>query len=104
MARYKIIRIYEVAGKDQIEATNRMMEALTLGVERHYHVMDYVKAADDPASKGKKISLAPPKGWMATFLEQLLGRSSDAGEWKTPKIYKGKSQHELEAEGLESER
>ena len=75
MATYKIIRIYEVPGKDQIEATNRMMEALMLGVERHYHVMDYVKASDDPSSKGKKVNLDPPKGWLATFMDQLLGRS-----------------------------
>lgn len=75
MATYKIIRIYEVPGKDQIEATNRMMEALMLRVERHYHVMDYVRAPEDPAGKGKKISLEPPKGWLAAFMDQLLGRS-----------------------------
>jgi hypothetical protein len=75
MALYKIIRIYEVPGKDQIEATNRMMEALMLRVERHYHVMDYVKSSEDAAAKGKKISLEPPKGWLAAFMDQLLGRS-----------------------------
>ena len=87
---YKIIRIYEVPGKDQVEATNRMMEALTLRVERDYHVMDYIKSPDDPAGKGKKVSLEPPKGWMATFLDQLLGRSEKAPvKWHTPKIYTG---------------
>lgn len=75
MATYKIIRIYEVPGEDQTEATNRMMEALMLRVERHYHVMDYVKSPDDPAGKGKKINLDPPKGWMTTFMDQLLGRA-----------------------------
>lgn len=75
MATYKIIRIYEVPGEDQTEATNHMMEALMLRVERHYHVMDYVKSPDDPAGKGKKINLDPPKGWMTTFMDQLLGRA-----------------------------
>jgi hypothetical protein len=75
MATYKIIRIYEVPGEDQIEATNRMMEALMLRVERHYHVMDYVKSPEDGPNKGKKVILDPPKGWLATFMDQLLGRS-----------------------------
>jgi hypothetical protein len=52
-----------------------MMEALTLKVERDYHVMDYVKSPADPAGKGKRINLDPPKGWLATFMDQLLGRS-----------------------------
>jgi len=75
MATFKIIRVYEVPGEDQVQATNRMMEALMLRVERHYHVMDYVRLSDDPAGKGTKISLEPPKGWLAAFMDQLLGRS-----------------------------
>jgi hypothetical protein len=75
MATYKIIRIYEVPGEDQTEATNRMMEALMLRVERHYHVMDYVKSPEDGPNKGKKIILDPPKGWLATFMDQLLGKA-----------------------------
>jgi len=74
MASFKILRIYEVPGKDQVEATNRMMEALTLGVEGDYHVSDYVKPAEDKQAKSQRVSLRPPKGWGATLLEQLLGR------------------------------
>jgi hypothetical protein len=52
MAVYRIIRIYDVPADNQIEATNRMMEAIILHVERDYHVMDYVKTPDDPKGKG----------------------------------------------------
>ena len=98
MARYKIIRIYEVPAKDQIEATNRMLEALTLGVERHYHVMDYVKTPDDPKGKGWPIDLTPPKGWLSSILEELASQITGKSVWKKPKLYMGKSEHELAAE------
>jgi len=74
MAGFKILRLYEVPGKDQVEATNRMMAALELGVERDYHVSDYVKPADDKQAKSERVSLKPPKGWGTTLLDQLLGR------------------------------
>jgi hypothetical protein len=73
---YKIIRIYQVPAKDQIEATNRMMQAIALRVERDFHVMDYIKSPDDGLSKGTKANLEPPKGWVAGFLEQLFGTAS----------------------------
>jgi hypothetical protein len=63
MATYRIIRIYDVPADNQIQATNRMMEAIVLHVERDYHVMDYVKAPDDPKGKGWPVDLTPPKGW-----------------------------------------
>lgn len=74
MPRFKILRIYEVPGNDQAEATDRLMQALTLGVEADYHVSDYVKSAEDKQARSQRISLKPPKGWATTFLEQLLGR------------------------------
>jgi hypothetical protein len=74
MPIYKIMRIYEVPGKDQVQATNRMMEALALGVESDYHLTDYIKKPDDPRGKGEKLNLKPPKGWGTTFLDQILGR------------------------------
>ena len=73
MAIYKIMRIYEVPAGSPIEATNRMMEALVLHVERDYHVTDYVKTPEDPDGKGHRVSLDPPKGWMTLLMEQLLG-------------------------------
>jgi hypothetical protein len=88
MAIYRIIRIYDVPADNRIEATNRMMEAIILHVERDYHVMDYVKAPEDPKGKGRPINLTPPKGWLKLLMEELLTQITGTG-WKTPKIYKG---------------
>ncbi|GAA5154438.1 hypothetical protein GCM10023321_26250 [Pseudonocardia eucalypti] len=74
MPKFKILRIYEVPGKDQTEASDRMMAALELGVERDYHMSDYIKPADDKLAKSQRVSLKPPKGWGALILDQLLGR------------------------------
>jgi hypothetical protein len=75
MTWYRIYRVYEVPGRNRIEATERMMEAIALGVERDYHVNDLVRVVGDPPNKSDKVSLDPPKGWLAAFLDQLLGRS-----------------------------
>ncbi len=72
MATYRIIRIYDIPADDPYQATNRMIEALVLHVERDYHVMDYVKAPDDPKGKGWPVDLTPPKGWLASMLEELV--------------------------------
>ena len=77
MPIFKIMRIYEVPGDDQIEATNRMMEALMLGVESDWHVTDYIKSPEDPKGKGSRVNLKPPKGWMTLVIDQLLGRHRD---------------------------
>ena len=74
MALYKIIRVYGVPGKNRIEATNRMMEALALGVDSDFHMMDYIKEPENPTDKGSKVNLTPPKGWVIAFLDQLMGR------------------------------
>ena len=71
MAIYKIVRVYEVPGDNQIEASNRMMEALLLRVERDYNVADYVKAPDDAQGKGHKVDLTPPRGWFQLLVEEL---------------------------------
>jgi hypothetical protein len=71
MAIYKIMRIYEVPAESQLEATNRMMEALVLHVERDFHVIDYVKTPEDADGKGHKIDLNPPKGWLSLLLQEL---------------------------------
>jgi hypothetical protein len=98
MAIYRIIRIYDVPADNQIEATNRMMEAIILHVERDYHVMDYVKTPDDPKGKGWPIDLTPPKGWLSSILEELASQITGKPVWKKPKLYMGKSEHELAAE------
>jgi hypothetical protein len=44
-----------------------MMEALELGVERDYHLMDYIKSAEDKTSQG-----------------ELAVRQSSSGYWRSP--------------------
>jgi hypothetical protein len=95
MAIYKIMRIYEVPAENQLEATNHMMEALVLHVERDYHVTDYVKTPEDPSGKGHKIDLNPPKGWLRLLLRELAVQLTGR-QWAKPKVYKGKSMHEQE--------
>ena len=75
MARYKIMRIYEVPGDSRIEATDRMMKALALHVESDFHVMDYIKAPEDAAGKGQKVNLKPSKEWLTIVMDQLTGRA-----------------------------
>ncbi len=71
MAVYTIIRIYEVPGKNQIEATDHMMEALALHVEKDYHVKDIIRAPGDKPGQGKPVDLRPPAGWLTLIREQL---------------------------------
>jgi hypothetical protein len=50
MALYTIIRVYEVSADNQQQATDRMMEALALHVERDYQSrMSSVCLARNPA-------------------------------------------------------
>ena len=37
----------------QIQATDRMLEALMLGVEKDYHVKDIIRAPGDKPGQGK---------------------------------------------------
>ncbi len=98
MAVYRIIRVYDVPAETQIEATDRMMEAILLHVERDYHVMDYVNTPDDPKGKGRPIDLTPPKGWlkilMGELVTQITGRTTTQPKWTKPKVYKGKTEVE----------
>ncbi len=71
MAVYTITRIYEVPAENQIEATDHMMEALGLHVEKHFHVKDIIRAPDEKPGQGKPVDLHPPKGWLTLFKEQL---------------------------------
>ncbi len=94
MATYRIIRIYDVPADSQIQATDRMMEAILLHVERDYHVMDYVKTPDDTKGKGRPIDLTPAKGWlkilMGELVTQITGRPTKQ-KWTKPAVYKGKT-------------
>ena len=75
---FTIMRIYEIPADDQIEATNRMLEALEFGIEKDYHVRDIVKKTDDDTSYFKPVDLTVPAKQPATmvtiFRRQLFGK------------------------------
>ena len=74
MAKYTIIRVYEVPADNRQQATDRMMEALLLHVERDFHVKDILRDPDAKPGQGKEVKLGPPVGWLALVLQQLRGK------------------------------
>ena len=73
MAVYTIIRVYEVPAETRQEATDRMLEALVLHVERDFHVKDIIREPGQKPGQGKAVSLKPPAGWLSLLLRQLTG-------------------------------
>jgi hypothetical protein len=73
MALYTIIRVYEVPADNQQQATDRMIEALTLHVERDYHVKDVIRVPGSKPGQGIKVDLKPPAGWLSLIVRQLSG-------------------------------
>jgi hypothetical protein len=71
MALYTIIRVYEIPAENRIEATERMLEALSLQVERDFHVKDYLREPGEGTGKGKPVDLRPATGWLTLIREQL---------------------------------
>jgi hypothetical protein len=76
MAVWKIIRIYEVPGETEIQATDRMAEALVLHVDKDFHIADYIREAENKEAKSQQVDLTPPPGWLAILRSQLLGESA----------------------------
>ena len=75
MAKYTIIRLYEVPADNQYQATDRMMEALALHVEKDFHVKDIIRAPGAKPGEGKAVDLKRPAGWMTLLKKQLTGKS-----------------------------
>ena len=75
MAIYTIIRIYEVPADNQIEATDRMIEAVTLHKELFFHKKDIIRAPEAKPGEGKRVSLEPPAGWLSLIKRQLSGKT-----------------------------
>jgi hypothetical protein len=75
MALYSIIRVYEVQADTQQQATDRMIEALTLHVEWDYHVKDVIRAPGAKPGQGKPVVLKPPAGWLSLIAQQLTGKA-----------------------------
>jgi hypothetical protein len=74
MAVYTIIRVYEVPADTQQQATDRMIEALTLHVERDFHKKDIIREPGSKPGQGKRIDLKPPAGWLSLIARQLTGQ------------------------------
>jgi hypothetical protein len=74
MALYTIIRVYEVPADTQQQATDRMIEALTLHVERDFHKKDIIREPGSKPGQGKRIDLKPPAGWLSLLTRQLTGK------------------------------
>ena len=68
MAKYTIIRVYEVPAKNRIEATDRMLEALAFHVEKDFHVKVTIR---EPATKPEQ---GKPAGWLTLIMRQLTGK------------------------------
>ena len=75
MAKYTIIRIYEVPADNQQQATDRMMEAIALHVEQQFHVKDIIREPGAKPGQGTVVDLRPPAGWMTLLKQQLSGKS-----------------------------
>ncbi len=56
MAKYTIIRVYEVPAESQQQTTDRMLEALVLHVERDFHVKDVIRDPGAKPGQGKEIN------------------------------------------------
>ncbi|WP_405789487.1 hypothetical protein [Streptomyces sp. NBC_01367] len=65
---YTIIRVYRVVASSQYEATDRLMEAFDLGVDRDYYVKDIVKGPTDVRTAATR-----PMSWWALARRQILG-------------------------------
>jgi hypothetical protein len=74
MAVYTIIRVYEVPAENQQQATDRMMEALALHVERDFHKKDIIREPGSQPGQGKRVDLKPPAGWLSLLARQLAGK------------------------------
>jgi hypothetical protein len=74
MALYTIIRVYEVPAETKQQATDRMLEALVLHVEKDFHVKDIIREPGAKPGQGKPVSLVPPAGWLTLTIRQLTGK------------------------------
>jgi hypothetical protein len=70
MAKYTIIRVYEIPAENKRQATDRMLEAIVLHVEKDYHVKDIIREPDDKPGQGQTVDLHPT-GWLTLIREQL---------------------------------
>ena len=75
MGKFTIIRVYEVPADTRQQATDRMLEALLMHVEKDFHVKDIIREPGDKPGQGKAVDLKPPAGWLSLIKQQLTGKS-----------------------------
>ena len=75
MARFTIMRMYEIPADNRIEATERMLEALEYHVEKQFHVTDIVRNKDDasPEKQWKPVMLSHSTKMATIFKRQITG-------------------------------
>jgi hypothetical protein len=76
MALFTIIRVYEVPAENKQKATDRMLEAIVLHVEKDFHVKDIIREPGAKPGQGKEIKLVPPAGCLSLILQQLTGKKA----------------------------
>ena len=74
-AIYTIIRVYEVPAENRQQATDRMLEAVVLHVEKDFHVKDIIRDPGAKPGQGKEVKLVPPPGWLTLAIRQLTGKA-----------------------------
>jgi hypothetical protein len=62
-----------VPAETKQQATDRMLEAIVLHVEKDFHVKDVIREPGDKPGQGKAVVLKLPAGWL-TLLKQLAGK------------------------------
>ena len=75
MAVYTILRVYEVPADNPQQATDRMIEALTLHVERDFHKKDIIREPGVKPGQGLPVELKLPTGWLRLIVQQLTGKA-----------------------------
>ena len=73
MGTWTIIRVYKIPADNEYQATNRMLEALALHVEKDFHVIDIIREPGAKSGEGDVVDLTPPPGWKTLFRQQRTG-------------------------------
>ncbi|KJS53430.1 hypothetical protein VM98_25270 [Streptomyces rubellomurinus subsp. indigoferus] len=68
---YTIMQIYKVSGRTQVEATDRFMEAIELGVQRDYLVRSVIRPEE---GRYQPLRIVRRTTWWEIIWHQLLGR------------------------------
>lgn len=71
MAKYTLIRVYEIPADNKRQAYDRWIEATFYRAEQDFHVKDVLREPGSKPGEGTKVDLRPPAGWFSLLMEQL---------------------------------